>query len=251
MMQREQTAVVSQSLATNDNQWMRETSHLYTSGAEYYNVHDQNHETNHINHEDDDEGLPSIKEEELGRPVVDLGKHILRLKEPRNYSNYGDAIYDGFDLEFNHIEKQSADATSYGDYDAALKVNNRIKNRYSNVLPIESTRVVLTAFTPSSPSSNSSSSSNNNSSSSSSSSAPDVDYINANWVNGLIPTSQHAYISTQGPLQETVSDFWRMVWQTNSNVIVMLTREVENDIWKCSKYWPNEEHNFLHLKHSK
>lgn len=35
------------------------------------------------------------------------------------------------------------------------------------------------------------------------------------------------YISTQGCLQETVSDFWQMIWQENCNIIVMLTKEVE------------------------
>jgi len=177
-----------------------------------------------------------VEEEELGKPVVDLGKHILRLKNPRDNSEpFSESFsYDGFDLEFNYIEKLSEDATSYGDYDAAIKPNNRIKNRYSNVLPIESSRVVLANPSPAPPGA---------ATTPANSSAPDFDYINANWIDGLIPGSEKSYISTQGPLQETVSDFWRMVWQTNSNVIVMLTREVENDILKCSKYWPNEERN--------
>ncbi len=48
-------------------------------------------------------------------------------------------------------------------------------------------------------------------------------------MKGLIPGSERAYITTQGPLQETVDDFWRMVYETDSNVVVMLTKEVEND----------------------
>jgi len=101
-----------------------------------------------------------------------------------------------------------------------VKPVNRAKNRYSNVLPLESTRVILKKKDD-----------------------EESDYINANWVNGLIPGSEKAYISTQGPLQETVEDFWRMVWETESNVIAMLTREMENEILKCAHYWPYEKGN--------
>jgi protein tyrosine phosphatase len=65
------------------------------------------------------------------------------------------------------------------------------------------------------------------------------DYINANFVNGEIPGSNHTYITTQGPVQNTIGDFWRMVWQMKSDVIVMLTKEVENGRVKCNRYWPD------------
>lgn len=39
--------------------------------------------------------------------------------------------------------------------------------------------------------------------------------------------SDHEYIATQGPLAETIHDFWRMVYQENSCVILMITREIE------------------------
>lgn len=56
---------------------------------------------------------------------------------------------------------------------------------------------------------------------------PGSDYINANYVDGLIPGSEKAYIASQGPLAHTAVDFWRMVHQTQSNVILMLTKETE------------------------
>ena len=53
------------------------------------------------------------------------------------------------------------------------------------------------------------------------------DYINANYISGEVPGSEKRYIATQGCLPGTVNDFWRMIWQEESRVIVMTTNEVE------------------------
>ena len=76
----------------------------------------------------------------------------------------------------------------------------------------------------------------------------DTDYINAN----RIVTSDEGdlyrkeYIATQGCLTATRADFWQMVWQEQTRVIVMTTKEVERDRPKCVKYWPDldEAENF-------
>eukprot|EP01102_Stenamoeba_stenopodia_P014975 TRINITY_DN5056_c0_g1_i4.p1 TRINITY_DN5056_c0_g1~~TRINITY_DN5056_c0_g1_i4.p1 ORF type:complete len:351 (-),score=21.62 TRINITY_DN5056_c0_g1_i4:139-1191(-) len=120
---------------------------------------------------------------------------------------------ESFEQEFNLIEAKTHDNTYFRDFISAMKNDNRNKNRYSNVLAIERTRVRL---------------------------ANSTDYINANYVNGEIPGSEKAYIATQGPLEETTYDFWLMVWNEGTTIIVMLTRLVENDRIKCYRYWPKE-----------
>ncbi|XP_059477511.1 uncharacterized protein LOC132197917 isoform X2 [Neocloeon triangulifer] len=59
-------------------------------------------------------------------------------------------------------------------------------------------------------------------------------YINANHVRVL----GNKYVATQGPLEQTVKDFWRMVWQEKATMIVMLANLTENGEVKCAKYWP-------------
>ncbi|XP_061395366.1 tyrosine-protein phosphatase corkscrew-like isoform X1 [Musca vetustissima] len=48
------------------------------------------------------------------------------------------------------------------------------------------------------------------------------------------------YIATQGCLANTITDFWNMIWQENTRVIVMTTKEFERGKNKCAKYWPDE-----------
>jgi len=57
------------------------------------------------------------------------------------------------------------------------------------------------------------------------------------------------YIAAQGPLPETSHDFWEMVWQQRSSLIVMLTTNVERGRVKCHKYWPDvgDTSQFEHL----
>ena len=56
-----------------------------------------------------------------------------------------------------------------------------------------------------------------------------------------------AYIATQGPLAGTAGDFWQLVWEQGSVVIVMLTRLTENGQALCHRYWPEEGSQLYHI----
>ncbi|CAI9717074.1 receptor-type tyrosine-protein phosphatase C isoform X1 [Octopus vulgaris] len=99
----------------------------------------------------------------------------------------------------------------------AQKLQNKKKNRFLNVLPFDHSRVQLDVIDDD----------------------PFTDYINANYITGY--NQEKEYIACQGPLIHTVDDFWRMVWQENINLIVMLTLCEENGKHKCYPYWPKKE----------
>ncbi|XP_061172209.1 tyrosine-protein phosphatase non-receptor type 9-like isoform X2 [Saccostrea echinata] len=104
-----------------------------------------------------------------------------------------------------------------GTFTLSKAKHNLPKNRYSDVLCLDHSRVILQVL-------------NND---------PSSDYINANFVDGYM--HKNAYISTQGPLPKTFGDFWRMVWENQVMVIVMTTRAVERGRAKCGQYWPPDE----------
>ncbi|XP_035377208.1 tyrosine-protein phosphatase non-receptor type 22 isoform X2 [Electrophorus electricus] len=108
---------------------------------------------------------------------------------------------------------------------AAEKQENVKKNRYKDIVPFDHSRVTLSLKT----------------------SKNDTDYINANFIKGVM--GPKAYIATQGPLPHTILDFWRMLWEYNVQVIVMACREFEMAKKKCERYWPLENpfvcHPFL------
>ncbi|KAH0507962.1 Receptor-type tyrosine-protein phosphatase epsilon [Microtus ochrogaster] len=67
---------------------------------------------------------------------------------------------------------------------------------------------------------------------------PCSDYINASYIDGY--KEKNKFIAAQGPKQETVNDFWRMVWEQKSATIVMLTNLKERKEEKCYQYWPDQ-----------
>ncbi|XP_076028230.1 receptor-type tyrosine-protein phosphatase alpha isoform X2 [Genypterus blacodes] len=100
--------------------------------------------------------------------------------------------------------------------DAASKEENKEKNRYVNILPYDHSRVHLSSLEG----------------------VPDSDFINASFINGY--QEKNKFIAAQGPKEETVNDFWRMIWEQNTATIVMVTNLKERKECKCAQYWPDQ-----------
>ncbi|KAG7492666.1 hypothetical protein MATL_G00016670 [Megalops atlanticus] len=103
-----------------------------------------------------------------------------------------------------------------GTFEEANKEDNRDKNRYPNILPYDHSRVVLSQIDG----------------------IPCSDYVNASYIDGY--KEKNKFIAAQGPKQDTVADFWRMVWEQKSATIVMLTNLKERKEDKCYQYWPDQ-----------
>uniref|UniRef100_A0A8C9AJD5 protein-tyrosine-phosphatase n=1 Tax=Prolemur simus TaxID=1328070 RepID=A0A8C9AJD5_PROSS len=142
--------------------------------------------------------------------VADLLQHITQMKCAEGY---------GFKEEYeSFFEGQSA------PWDSAKKDENRMKNRYGNIIAYDHSRVRLQTI------------------------EGDInsDYINGNYIDGYHRPNH--YIATQGPMQETIYDFWRMVWHENTASIIMVTNLVEVGRVKCCKYWPDDTEIYKDIK---
>uniref|UniRef100_A0AC35U5L6 Protein-tyrosine-phosphatase n=1 Tax=Rhabditophanes sp. KR3021 TaxID=114890 RepID=A0AC35U5L6_9BILA len=94
---------------------------------------------------------------------------------------------------------------------------NRAKNRFTNILPYDHSRVKLV----------------------SSDDDEGSDYVNANYIPGF--NSRREFIAAQGPLPSTRDNFWQMVWEQYVPFIVALTKCVEKGRDKCHQYWPDAD----------
>ncbi|XP_039605231.1 tyrosine-protein phosphatase non-receptor type 22-like isoform X2 [Polypterus senegalus] len=130
---------------------------------------------------------------------------------------------ESFASEFARLKRQSAKYKTEKTFPSKCgELPEHIKkNRYKDILPFDHSRVKLSLIT----------------------SDKDTDYINASFIKGVY--GPKAYIATQGPLPDTILDFWRMIWEYNVQVIVMACREFEMGRKKCEIYWsPPSEGSF-------
>ncbi|XP_038188295.1 receptor-type tyrosine-protein phosphatase delta isoform X17 [Arvicola amphibius] len=141
-------------------------------------------------------------------PARNLYAYIQKLTQIETGENV-----TGMELEFKRLASSKAHTSRF--ISANLPCN-KFKNRLVNIMPYESTRVCLQPIRG----------------------VEGSDYINASFLDGY--RQQKAYIATQGPLAETTEDFWRMLWEHNSTIVVMLTKLREMGREKCHQYWPAE-----------
>uniref|UniRef100_A0A4W4EG22 protein-tyrosine-phosphatase n=1 Tax=Electrophorus electricus TaxID=8005 RepID=A0A4W4EG22_ELEEL len=154
----------------------------------------------------------------LNAADIDSRVKILDQKAVAKNGEGGDKSKAGFWEEFDALQK--LDTKIKKSRDEGMRPENKSKNRYKNILPFDETRVILQDRDPH---------------------VVGSDYINANYVKNKMCEigPQKVYIACQGCLATTVNDFWQMVWQEESHVIVMTTREVEKGRNKCVPYWPD------------
>ncbi|KAM8927657.1 tyrosine-protein phosphatase non-receptor type 11-like [Pelodytes ibericus] len=184
--------------------------------------------------------LTDLLEHYKKNPMVEKSGAVVHLKQPFNATRINAANIEtrvrelnkmadntekakqGFWEEFEMLQQQECKLLY--PRKEGQRPENKIKNRYKNILPFDTTRVALKDADES---------------------IPGSDYINANYIKSALDDTRGSqqckvYIATQGCLQNTVCDFWSMVYQENTHVIVMTTKEMERSRKKCFCYWPDE-----------
>lgn len=129
-----------------------------------------------------------------------------------NFVNYATILgWRGLSVEYEELKHIPPTTHTY-----TAQANNAGRNRYRDVPCPDATRVQLRFNVP-----------------------PETDYIHANWIK--YEGFSRSFIATQGPLESTTSDFWRMVYQEGEQAspgILMVCRIEEENKQKCYQYWP-------------
>nr|XP_022315866.1 uncharacterized protein LOC111119720 isoform X2 [Crassostrea virginica] len=186
----------------------RRDTHYENTGISLYNTRGSIAFLDEIDQGQPSDDVVEIKEENHVYVNIKISKISISSLWEYKLEN---TAHGTFDTEFKELPSGMLRRTT-----EATKKENKKRNRYKQIYPYDTNRVVLTTL------------------------GEDTSYINASYIDGHETSKE--YIAAQGPFtDETVEDFWRMVWQENVNTIVILTNLEENGVIKCKKYWPSEE----------
>uniref|UniRef100_A0A4W4G1L6 protein-tyrosine-phosphatase n=1 Tax=Electrophorus electricus TaxID=8005 RepID=A0A4W4G1L6_ELEEL len=190
--------------------------------------------------------LTDLVEHYKKNPMVEKSGIVVHLKQPFNATRINAANIENRVRELNKVADNSEKPKQgfWEEFEVlqqqeckllyprkeGQRPENKSKNRYKNILPFDTTRVEIREAEPD---------------------VPGSDYINS-CVNTAVSETHYitheggrhgdegkVFIATQGCLQNTVNDFWKMVYQENTHVIVMTTKEMERGRNKCVRYWPD------------
>lgn len=150
-------------------------------------------------------------------PVPTSGMLAEHIYQRNHVLGGGDAR--GYTEEFLELQQFEARFKNRNKKPIGKSDQNMKKNRYRNIVPYDLHRVPL---------------------------GPQHDYINASYIHHIDPKENEKpnpkkYISTQGPLPNTIEDFWRMIYDEKAPIIVMTALTVETDRKKCEEYWPKAD----------
>lgn len=145
--------------------------------------------------------------ERATQEYLQSASRVLSRKQLRDVTQNTHVLHAEFaEIPMNFVDQKELDVPNHGS-----------KNRYKTILPNPHSRVILKTKNSNDPLSS---------------------YINANYIRGYLGV-ERAFIATQGPMINTVNDFWQMVWQEDCPVIVMITKLKEKNE-KCVLYWPEK-----------